>query len=43
MDYCRKCKLKTKNNGIPEFIEKNKKYRRLSVCRKCNTKKNRSL
>lgn len=32
----------TKSNGIPEFIEKNKKYRRLSVCRNCNIKKNNS-
>jgi len=40
MDYCKKCKSQTRSIGIPEFIQKNNKYRRLSICRKCNTKKN---
>jgi len=40
MDYCKKCKSQTRSIGIPEFIQKNNKYRRLSVCRKCNTNKN---
>lgn len=40
MDYCKNCKSQTRSIGIPEFIKKNNKYRRLSVCRKCNTNKN---
>lgn len=40
MDYCKKCKSQTRSIGIPEFIKKNNKYRRLSVCRECNTNKN---
>ncbi|KAF0710373.1 Integrase catalytic domain-containing protein [Aphis craccivora] len=39
MDYCKKCKVQTKSIGIPKFVKKIKHYRRLSVCRICNTNK----
>lgn len=40
MDYCRKCKRVTKSSGKPKFIKKNNRFRRLSICRNCNTSKN---
>lgn len=39
MDYCKKCKSKTKS-FIPKFIKKNKRWRRLSICKICNSEKN---
>ena len=40
MDYCRKCKIKTKSIGAPTFILVKKRWRRLSSCRICNYNKN---
>lgn len=37
---CLKCHKKTKDIGEPQFIQKGKKYRRLSVCRVCSYNKN---
>lgn len=40
MDYCKICKKQTKSNNIPSFIKRNKRWRRKSVCRICNSEKN---
>lgn len=40
MDYCRKCKKQSKSIGIPKFIKKNKRWRRISICKLCNSEKN---
>lgn len=40
MDYCRQCKKQTKSIGIPKFIKKNKRWRRISICKICNFEKN---
>jgi hypothetical protein len=40
MDYCKKCKKQTKSIGKPKFIKKNKRWRRISICRICHSEKN---
>ena len=40
MDYCRIDKKQTKNIGKPEFIKKNKRWRRISTCKVCKSQKN---
>jgi hypothetical protein len=50
MDYCKICKKKTKSTGEPEFgksshersefIIKYRRWRRISICRNCQSVKN---
>ena len=40
MDYCKFDKKQTKSIGIPKFIKKNKRWRRISICKICNREKN---
>ena len=40
MDYCKKCKKKTKSIGEPKLLNKKKQWRRISLCRVCNNEKN---
>lgn len=40
MDYCRVDKRQTKSIGKPTFVKKNKRWRRISTCRVCNSQKN---
>lgn len=40
MDYCRIDKKQTKSIGKPEFIKKNKRWRRISTCKVCKSQKN---
>lgn len=40
MDYCRVDKKQTKSIGKPEFIKKNKRWRRISTCKVCKSQKN---